>query len=199
MADDYRSDTKVAVPTETIVRPSTRTFKIRTFKFAVEHGTHPLVSHPPPHPRANAAAGTFTGLCFACGGPGHSQNKCPLKQCARCKMWGHGDGTCLARGAGEAAVGDGGPSHGFGIYHHHRGRGHAGGGAFNARRSFGSGWARAKQSASGSAPLTRNTLFISHHLQSDRTDPSRGYTEQRPQRLHYYATGGQEQQQRQAQ
>ena len=37
---------------------------------------------------------TFYGRCYICDYPAHSQKHCPLRQCTRCREWGHADRAC---------------------------------------------------------------------------------------------------------
>ena len=36
----------------------------------------------------------FSGACYLCGQPKHSQNHCPLKKCGLCNSYGHGERAC---------------------------------------------------------------------------------------------------------
>lgn len=54
-----------------------------------------LEAHGVGHLRGQSAV-TFYGKCFFCNYTGHSQKHCPLKQCKKCKLWGHAEAACVA-------------------------------------------------------------------------------------------------------
>lgn len=61
--------------------------KARTWHYRLTRGRHEI---RPVQYETNS----FQGSCYNCGYLGHSQNYCPIKQCCRCRAYGHSSKVC---------------------------------------------------------------------------------------------------------